>query len=600
VSRTEQSQVSQRPLRLELADGSRWTIIGADEPSVLVVSELGKTMRLMPGAVGRELYAVVSCDRHHDPQKPSRNGAAVCWLSPLLDRSLQIIQMERIAKLIALESLSQGGLLLHCALAEYKGAGYVMAGPSGVGKSTASNRLPLPHRSLCDDRTLVVRDSTGQYWAHPWPTWSQLHDGRDSSWPVENAVPLRGMFFLGQSASVRLQPTGRTQTTALIMESAFDLILAIARLSEVSASTKLWENHLGAAKALAAAVPAYSLEMSLDGEFWNEIEQVLTVIGDDGARQPPPGKQQSSLDFLRAGAHNSEAFPSETGDGRLRAVCLGSAMNLTLAEADILEVEPYGRRRVRPGDVVCFMSPENAETCVRRVVSVEGRGTRDEGLRDAILTRGDNNPNNDPWLLRSEDIVGRVVAARRGSRRRPIDGGLRGRMTAVLLRGLWSLRAFGQRVPLRLREVAIRVGSLEGALPQYLRPRLVKFNGRHWVKLKLLLAEREIGRYDCYAQAWRVRQPFRMLLDLSKLPGRSIWSRANLAGARLRPARRHEENGLLTASRTAFAAGRGDSAKRDPTESSGSARRQRSANRAASTIVEAAVEFVTSEPENIP
>jgi len=48
------------------------------------------------------------------------NGTVVCWLSPLLNRHLQIIQMERIAALIALESLPRGGLLLHGALPSTK------------------------------------------------------------------------------------------------------------------------------------------------------------------------------------------------------------------------------------------------------------------------------------------------------------------------------------------------------------------------------------------------------------------------------------------------------------------------------------------------
>ncbi|MBN2465610.1 SynChlorMet cassette protein ScmC [candidate division WOR-3 bacterium] len=584
-------------MRLELADGSRWTIVGADEPSALVVSELGKTMRLTPGAVGRELYAVVSRDRHHDPQKPSRNGAAVCWLSPLLDRGLQIIQMEKIAKLVALGSLSRGGLLLHGALAECKGAGYVLAGPSGVGKSTASDRLPLPHRSLCDDRTLVVRDSTGQYWAHPWPTWSQLQEGRDSSWPVENAVPLRGMFFLGQSPSLRLQPTGRTQTTALIMESAFDLILAVVRLSEVGDHAELWKNHLGAAKALAAAVPAYSLEMSLQGRFWKEIEKVLPQVGDTETRLLPSDNKEAVVDSLRADARDSVPSRPVGNDVRLRAVCLGSAMNPTLAESDVLEVEPYGQGRARPGDVICFKSPENTETCVRRVVSVTGRVTGDGRPKDEIRTRGDDSPHSDPWLLGSEDVAGRAVAVRRGTRWRPVSGGLQGRATAALLHGSMPLRRFGRRLPRRLHDLVAKVGPVGWVLPQHLRPRLVEFNGRHWVKLELLLAGREIGRYDYYSQAWRVRQPFRMFLDLSKLPGRSLWSRASLTGARFKPARRHEEKGRLTALGRAFSAGRSGFVKREPRDLPGSAPRHSNTGRAAPTMVEAAVEFATNEPE---
>ena len=609
MSKAEQSCDSQPVLKLALADGSRWTIRATDEPAALAVSGLGRAMRLRPGTSGRELYAVACQDRSHDPQKPSRNGTVVCYLSPLLNLDLQVVQMERIAAWIALESLPRGGLLLHGALAEYKGAGYIMAGPSGVGKSTASRRLPLPHRSLCDDKTLVVRDRTGRYWAHPWPTWSLFHNGRpDGSWPVEDAVPLQGIFFLRQSAFEQLQPTDRTHATALIMESAIDLIRVITRLSEAGESQRLWEDHLAAAKALATAVPVYSLQTSIQGRFWTEIEQVLPdrgksavrdVVGEEesspvrspadglslrGGKKSPGGRGSQAL---RADARSRTGTPSEAGDGTFRAVCLGRAMNPTLAEADILEVEPYGRRPVRPGDVVCFKSPENAEISVRRVVSVGERKTGDGVSEDGIRTRGDNNRDPDRWLLRIKDITGRVVAARTGSRWRPISGGLKGQATAALLSGVRPFRTSGRRMPDRPKGAAVKAGSFNGVLPQHLRPRLVEFVGRHWVDLKLLSAEREIGRYDCYLQAWRIRRPFRLFVDLRKLPAPTLWSSASFVQPR-------EVNAIPTAPETVSTAGYGDSESRELTSLSGSAPSSSDAGLAAAvTAQEQAVGFVT-------
>jgi hypothetical protein len=531
----------------------------------------------------------------------------VCWLSPLVNRDVQVIQMERIAASIALESLPRGGLLLHGALAEYKGAGYMMAGPSGVGKSTASSRLPLPHRSLCDDRTLVVRDRTGRYWAHPWPTWSLLHSGVNGSWPVEDAVPLQGIFFLSQSAFERLQPTDRTHATALMMESAIDLTRVITRLSEAGESPRLWEDHLAAAKALAVAVPAYSLQTSIQGRFWTEIEQVLPdrgksavrdVVGDEESSPVRPPANGLSLrdgkenpggwgsQTFRAGARSRNESPPEAGDGIFRAVCLGRAMNPTLAETDILEVEPYGRSRVRPGDVVCFKSPENAETSVRRVVSVGERGTGDGVSEDGIRTRGDNNRHQDPWLLRIKDIAGRVVAARLGSRRRPISGGLWGQATAALLNGVRPFRTFGRRMPDCLYDPAVKAGSLDGVLPQHLRPRLVEFNGRHWVDLKLLSAEREIGHYDCYLQAWRIRRPFRLFVDLRKLPAPTLWSSASFVRASSPLLQPREVSVTPTVPETVSGAGYGDSESRVLTDLSGSAPSSSDAGLVASTMVE--------------
>lgn len=607
MSKAEQSCSWQRPLRLALADGSRWTILGADESAARVVSELGGVMRLRPGRSGRELYAVVSRDRAHASQVPSRNGTVVCWLSPLLNRDLLVIEMERIAALIALESLPRGGLLLHGALAEYKGAGYIMAGPSGVGKSTASSRLPLPHRSWCDDRTLVVCDRTGRYWAHPWPTWSLLHSGAGGIWPVEEAVPLQGIFFLRQSAVERLQPTGRSYATALLMGSAIDLARTVTRQSEAGESPRLWADHLAATKALAAAVPAYSLQTSVQGRFWTEIEQVLSdrsrsavreVAGDaESSRVRSPASGFSFRDGkespggrgsrqLRAGGRIWTESPPETGNGTFRAVCIGRAMNPTLAETDILEVEPYGRRRVRPGDVVCFRSPENAEMSVRRVVSVEERRLGNGVPEDGIRTRGDGNRRPDSWLLRTKDIAGRVVTAQRGSRRRPISGGVWGQATAALMSGVRPFRTFGRRMSDCLYGPAVKAGSLGGVLPRHLRPRLAEFNGRYWVDLKLLSAERVVGQYDCDLRTWRIRRHFRPFVDVRKLPAPPRWSLPSFARPSSPFAHPLEVDAVPTAPKEVSAAGCGDSENRELTDLLGSASPSSDACLIASTMVE--------------
>ena len=98
---------------------------------------------------------------------------------------------------------------MHGALAEENGIGVILAAPGGTGKTTASDRLPAPWRSLCDDTTLVVRDSQGKYWGHPWPTWSRfLEGGPGGTWEVQEAVPLRGVFFLSQAPEDLTEPLG--------------------------------------------------------------------------------------------------------------------------------------------------------------------------------------------------------------------------------------------------------------------------------------------------------------------------------------------------------------------------------------------------------
>jgi SynChlorMet cassette protein ScmC len=556
-------------LALRLADGTQWTIRGGDELSSVVVSALGRAMRLKPGSSGRELLAVLNPQRFHVPQVASPAGTVVCWLAPLPSLEMQVIQMDRVASLIASASLPRGGLLLHAALAECRGVGFLMAGPSRIGKSTASRRLPLPHRSLCDDLTFVVRDDAGRYWAHPWPTWSRLLNGApDASWPVETAVPLRGVFFLRKSATTdRVEPMGQTQATALVMESAVDLTRTIASMAEAGGSAGLWKSHLAAARALATAAQAYSLQVSLDGRFWSEIEKVLPEAGEPGLRRPAPPNGQASPGSFRAGARDSGVSRPDAGGGTLRTVCLGRAMSPTLNELEILEAEPYGSCPVRPGDVVWFKSPEKetmAQTScglrvtsseckqgvpvptspfplspsplggsipasrmvVRRVVSV-GPRSRVVGPRSpvsghpigGIRTRGDNNAADDPWILQPGDIIGRVTAAQRGSRRRPIGGGFLGQVEAVLAHVTRPVRTvFARLTRPSGNPTTAPLAFLTMVLPRRLRPRPVEFNGRCWVVLKLLFRAREIGRYDWHRKIWRIRRPFRWFVDVRELP----------------------------------------------------------------------------------
>lgn len=488
-------------LKLDLADGRRWLIRPVDDKAAAVVAELGKAMRLNPGKVGRELCVAV-CGEFDgsDRTNAESRGAVLCVLADAsqgpqassTDRDMQVIRMARIASLIAREALVRGGLLLHAALAEYQGNGFIMVGPGAIGKSTASRRLPSPWRSLCDDMTLVVRDEKGRYWAHPWPTWSLFFgDGPGGSWAVEHAVPLRAIFFLTRSPTDRLEPITSTQATALTIESARDLVREASRLTEGNAARALCSAGVRAARALTLAVPAFSLKLSLDGRFWEEIERVLPVGGLQGSGGASHGQGPESVE-------------SPLADHSLRVVYTGPSMNPTLREPDLLEVKPHGTGRVSPGDVVCFKSPETGTTVVHRVVAADS---------DGIRTRGDNNTESDPWLLQSGEIIGCVKAVQRGTRRRAVFGGRRGLLVLRWARLGQGIRRCLGSFPHKLYSLLAGIGPFDRLLPARLRPRLVRFDVRCRVFLKLLMGRQTVGQYDDQLGTWRIRRPFRLFVN---------------------------------------------------------------------------------------
>ena len=292
---------------LVLADGSRWVIAAGDEEAARVVSQLAGAMQLRavnssaippprasgtgktcaseqghPDVVGRLLVVVDG----HDPglSPPARHasmavepgGLLVCVLPHLPHADGLYLHLVELSSLLARDMEMRGGVLLHGALAEYRGMGVILAAPGGTGKTTASGRLPPPWRSLCDDNTLVVRDSEGCYWGHPWPTWSRFLQGEPGgAWQVQDAVPLKGIFFLSQALQDHAEPVGPGHAASLLVECAeqasYTMAGGLSKEDRRSLRLERFDNLC----ALAGAVPAHVLHISLTGPFWREIEQML-------------------------------------------------------------------------------------------------------------------------------------------------------------------------------------------------------------------------------------------------------------------------------------------------------------------------------------
>jgi SynChlorMet cassette protein ScmC len=298
---------------LSLADGTRLALCAGDEIAARVLDFLARAaeLSLAPGPLPpgvRRLLVVTDTGRNGIPARASDADAVddiVFSLKPTntprprsrkdpAARSVPFTaeqwlwqQLVRLSACIARERLPRGGVLLHSGLAAHSDLsgfrnltrGVLLAGRSGVGKSTASQRLPSPWRALADDATLIVRDGQGSYWAHPWPTWSRFFgdeagDGSDT-WDVQQAVPLQAIIVLEQGPTDRIEPLGPGHAIALLTELARQTSTHYLRgqpPDEIAAfNLQRFENLC----ALVRALPAYLLLVSLDGAFWKEIERVI-------------------------------------------------------------------------------------------------------------------------------------------------------------------------------------------------------------------------------------------------------------------------------------------------------------------------------------
>jgi len=200
----------------------------------------------------------------------------ICEIDLAKDLPIRIHQMRRAMLPVYIDALLAGGLPIHGALVEIDGSGVILAGRSGEGKSTACRRFPPPWRVLGDDLCLVVRGVSGEYRVHPLPTWSAVGENGGSGVCSSGlSVPLRAVFFLEQSPVDESIPLKRSTAAISLAGSSLEVFRSIdfgfPKKEEASVKKALYES----AASIAVETPAYLLRLSLQGRFWEKIEEAL-------------------------------------------------------------------------------------------------------------------------------------------------------------------------------------------------------------------------------------------------------------------------------------------------------------------------------------
>ncbi len=203
----------------------------------------------------------------------------VCELLNSHAHKLDILMMGQALEPLHQKAMELQGVPIHGALVALGGQAVVLAGANDAGKTTCCQRLPERWDVLCDDETLVLRGNEGCFFAHPFPTWSdhfQLRSGLRCD--VSRRVPLSAIFFLQKSATVQVVPIGKGQAAARISESAgqtsFGRAPGLEPYEKRRRRKSLFENGCD----LALTVPTFNLRFNLAGNFWEQIEQILSDL----------------------------------------------------------------------------------------------------------------------------------------------------------------------------------------------------------------------------------------------------------------------------------------------------------------------------------
>ncbi len=188
---------------------------------------------------------------------------------------------------------------------------------------------------------------------------------------------------------------------------------------------------------------------------------------------------------------------------------IGPSMNPTLKPGDRLHIIPYDGQKIRRGDVVVIVPPGGDSKIIHRVVSIHSQG---------IKTRGDNNNELDQWVLKPDQILGRVVSAQRGNRRRRIFGGPMGSLFALTVRFIHVVDSWVSFLLRPAYNELAELGIFTRLLPAQMRPRVISLNRAADKELQLLMGKRVIGRLLPGKTGWYIRRPYRLFVDEETLP----------------------------------------------------------------------------------
>jgi SynChlorMet cassette protein ScmC len=293
---------------LKLANGQGWDII-ADKDASQWMKTLASVMELRSSAGCKNFRKIrIRCnagnDAHlpgkeaHDkwPSSPGNEWSSrdlqsiriwsnsdsdniICDLARITTTVESYIQMLNILEPIFSWNLDAGGLTLHSALVERDGKGAFLAAQGHTGKSTCCRRIPYPWRALCDDCALLVKSGPETYRAHPFPTWSDyIMNRRDGTWDVQSSVPASALFFISQSPHDAVIPIDKGEAAISIYWSAAQMLSSKVRSIRPDDLYHLKKQLLENSCEIARAIPAYRLKVSLDGKFWEEMENVMDQV----------------------------------------------------------------------------------------------------------------------------------------------------------------------------------------------------------------------------------------------------------------------------------------------------------------------------------
>ncbi|PWR71746.1 SynChlorMet cassette protein ScmC [Methanospirillum stamsii] len=479
---------------------------GKEESELLEI--LADIMSLQKSSTGRKIIFSIQESYGFFPLiNFSEDSPKLFAIYPFDDIDKKMNKIASCAFGIASYFIPYGGFLIHGALIEKNGCGIVLSGPSGIGKSTASKRIPPPWCSLSDDATLILKHDNGSYHAHPWPTWSTFfNNGTGGKWDTKKSVPLKGLFFLKQSDIDLVEKIQLHNKFIMVFECIQHMFKRCEHnFREPNNIREVYKKEIKNVGDFITSVPIYLLQNTLSGKFWESIELIITELK---SNQDDIYEENAFLNQNKPSkvpATSSEIF----SDGHIPILFSGYSMYPTLLPLDLLDVVPYKNRNPSIGDIICFNPPNGEKQVTHRIIGIRS---------DGYLTQGDNNKEPDDYFLTRELLTGYVVGVIRKDKYYKISFGIIGIYTRwkVLIRK--KITILLQRIIQKSKINTRYLGLYNLFLQKFIKLRYIMYFTRNFIVIRLFIGKYEIGEYNTDRKFWRIKFPFSIFFQKKDLP----------------------------------------------------------------------------------
>lgn len=188
-------------------------------------------------------------------------------------------------------------------------------------------------------------------------------------------------------------------------------------------------------------------------------------------------------------------------------MCIGPSMYPTLRSVDnVITEKCLCRDNIRVGDIIVYPHPDRTFDVVHRIIQIR---------YDGVITRGDNNNKMDPYIIKFDDIKGKVIAITRGKKIMNIRGGSVG----YVLHKVMLLRkyiVFFIKFPLRRLSAIITDSKFFNFLDPLFKIKIIYVNNNGIHREILRFGDRAIGK-RCGQSEWFIKFPYKYFIKKERL-----------------------------------------------------------------------------------